>query len=97
MGVNFCLPWPQFFYPHFAFLTRSNSLWHSAMKTIAGDAPNLGTPDVFHPQLPWFKWPHLGVSLLRSDTEVYDKIDVKMDQRRLKQREKKMREQIKAP
>ena len=27
--------------------------------------------------------------------EVYDKIDVKMDQRRLKQREKKMREQIK--
>lgn len=30
-------------------------------------------------------------------TEVYDKIDVKMDQRRLKQREKKMREQIKAP
>ena len=29
--------------------------------------------------------------------EVYDKIDVKMDQRRLKQREKKMREQIKAP
>ena len=28
--------------------------------------------------------------------EVYDKIDVKMDQRRLKQREKKMREQIKA-
>eukprot|EP00438_Fugacium_kawagutii_P035369 Skav222154 [mRNA] locus=scaffold2756:72281:75502:- [translate_table: standard] len=28
---------------------------------------------------------------------VYDKIDVKMDQRRLKQREKKMREQIKVP
>ena len=27
--------------------------------------------------------------------KVYDKIDVKMDQRRLKQREKKMREQIK--
>lgn len=28
-------------------------------------------------------------------SKVYDKIDVKMDQRRLKQREKKMREQIK--
>ena len=35
--------------------------------------------------------------ILGYHTEVYDKIDVKMDQRRLKQREKKMREQIKAP